>query len=258
MELLLTCRIITIFPELIQAGLRHGILRQAQERGKLRAEPLDLRDFAQGKHRQVDDYPYGGGPGMALKPEPVMKAVEHAKRAAGGETRVLFMTPQGAPLTQNDCERLSMRRHLIILCGRYKGVDERARACVVDEEISVGDYVLSGGELPALTLLDAVARLLPGAIGDAQSAMEDSFASGLLEGRCYTRPAEWNGLRVPDILLSGDPVKIAEWRRRDSLRRTMKRRPDLLKQAELTEQDKAHLKHLQTSEGDDHESHQTC
>ena len=128
----------------------------------------------------------------------------------------------------------------------------------MDEEISVGDYVLSGGELPALTLLDAAARLLPGAIGDAQSAMDDSFSSGLLEGRGYTRPAEWNGLRVPDALLSGDPIKAAEWRRRDSLRRTMRRRPELLQQAELTEQDEAYLKQLQTSEGDDHESHQTC
>lgn len=182
---------------------------------------------------------------MILKPEPLFRAVETLKKTAEYPTRVILMTPQGIPLKQNLCERLSLERHLILLCGRYKGVDERVVEALVDEEISIGDYVLSGGELPALVLLEAIVRLLPGVLGDAESALRDSFSEGLLDAPHYTRPAEWKGRRVPEVLLSGDPKKIETWQRREALRRTWLRRPDLLKQSPLSDEDLEYIEQLE-------------
>jgi tRNA (guanine37-N1)-methyltransferase len=235
---------VTIFPELVAAVSEWGILRRAQESGHLALRPVNLRDFACDRHRTVDDYPYGGGSGMLLKPEPLFRAVEALKNAAEQPVRVILLTPQGVPLTQNTCERLSLERHLILLCGRYKGVDERVVDALVDEEVSVGDYVLSGGELPALVLLDGLVRLLPGVLSDADSALRDSFTDGLLDAPRYTRPAEWQGRRVPDVLLSGDPKKIDAWQRREALRRTWERRPDLLQSATLSDDDLRFLDQL--------------
>lgn len=242
---LLTCDVVTIFPELVTSVGGWGVLRRAQESGRLALRAVNLRDFALDRHRTVDDYPYGGGSGMVLKPEPLFRAVETLKSAAAHPPRVILMTPQGVPLRQNICERLSLERHLILLCGRYKGVDERVVEALVDEEISMGDYVLSGGELPALALLEAVTRLLPGVLGDADSALQDSFSDGLLDAPHYTRPAEWQGRRVPEVLLSGDPKTIKAWKRREALRRTWLRRPDLLKEATLSDEDLEYLEQLE-------------
>ena len=245
---LLTCDVVTIFPELVASVGEWGILRRAQESGHLRLRPVNLRDFAFDRHRTVDDYPYGGSSGMLLKPEPLFRAVESLKNAAEHPVRVILLTPQGVPLTQNVCERLSLEPHLVLLCGRYKGVDERIVDAYVDEEISVGDYVLSGGELPALVLLEALVRLLPGALSDADSALRDSFTDGLLDAPHYTRPAEWEGRRVPDVLLSGDPKKIDVWQRREALRRTWERRPELLQSAPLSDDDLDFLNQLRNGE----------
>jgi len=240
--------VVTIFPELVAAVAGWGILRRAQESGHLLLRPVNLRDFASDRHRTVDDYPYGGGSGMVLKPEPLGRAIESLKKATEHPVRVLLMTPQGVPLTQNMCERLSLERHLIVLCGRYKGIDERVVEAYVDEEISIGDYVLSGGELPALVLLEGIVRLIPGVLHDADSALRDSFTDGLLDAPQYTRPAEWEGRRVPEVLLSGDPKKIERWQRREALRRTWERRPDLLQTATLGDDDLEYLEQLRHSQ----------
>ncbi len=193
---------------------------------------VDLHDYAADRHRTVDDYPYGGGGGMVLKPEPVFSAIDRLKEKAaakgGAIEEVIYMTPDGEPLTQDTANELSLRNHIVILAGHYKGVDERVREQLVTREVSIGDYVLSGGELPALVLIEALVRLIPGALGDAASALSDSFQDGLLGAPTYTRPAEFRGLRVPDVLLSGDHEKIAEWREKTRVERTTKRRPDLL------------------------------
>jgi tRNA (guanine37-N1)-methyltransferase len=217
--------VVTLFPELFPGVLGASMLRVARERGAVDIRVVDLRDYTEGRHRVADDYPFGGGGGMVLKPEPLFQAVEALRTP---ESHVVLLCPQGRTFRQADAARLARRPHLILLCGHYEGVDERVRARVVDEELSIGDFVLTGGELPALAILDAVVRLLPGVLGDPTGAARESFAEGRLDYPQYTRPAEFRGLRVPEVLLSGDHGRIAQWRRREALRRTVARRPDLL------------------------------
>ena len=229
--------ILTLFPELFASPFAASILGKAQERDLLTVDAHNLRDWAQGKHRVTDDTPYGGGDGMVLKPDPIARAL-HSLREQAPTSRVLLMTPQGRPFSQRDAERLSCEPGLIILCGRYEGVDERVRS-LVDEELSIGDFVLTGGEPAAMVVVDAVARLIPGVLGSSGSAASDSFSDGLLEYPQYTRPADFEGQLVPDVLLSGHHAAIDVWRRHEQLRRTLKRRPDLLDSAILSDDDRS-------------------
>lgn len=219
--------IVTIFPEMCVAPLSGSILGKARERGLFRLEIHDLRQWSADKHRRVDDTPFGGGQGMVMKCEPFFAAVEALR---GPDTRVVLMTPQGRRLDQRIVESYATQSHLLILCGHYEGVDHRVIEALVDDEISLGDYILTNGAIAATVFTDAVVRLLPGVLGNELSAAEESFSAstGLLEAPCYTRPAEFRGMTVPEVLLSGHHAKIAEWRRAESLRRTAKNRPDLL------------------------------
>jgi tRNA (guanine37-N1)-methyltransferase len=239
--------IVTIFPAMVEMGVAAGVVGRAIERGVLRVRIRDLRDFTTDRHRVVDDVPYGGGPGMVLKPEPLLRAVDVIKGESAGRPTVVLTSPQGTRLTQSVVERLSRVEHLVLLCGRYEGVDERVRT-QVDEEISVGDYVLSGGELAALVVVDAVSRLVPGVVGDEQSIADDSFSRGLLDFPHYTRPAgvpvEGGELRVPDVLLSGHHGEIRRWRKRQALARTLARRPELLETAVLDDEEQDMLREL--------------
>jgi tRNA (guanine37-N1)-methyltransferase len=225
--------IVTIFPEMIDAGLASGVVGRARQNGLLDVAVHNLRDFTQDRHRVVDDVAFGGGPGMVLKPEPMFVALDAIVERRGTPDAVLLMSPAGRTLTQAEVRRLAGLDHLVLLCGRYEGIDERVCRHVATEEISIGDYVLSGGELPALVVVDAVSRLVPGVVGDDQSVAADSFTRGLLDYPHYTRPAEYRGHRVPDVLLSGHHGEIRRWRRLEALRRTYERRPDLLETAEL-------------------------
>ena len=217
--------VVSLFPQMVQSVLEHGILKRAIKNGILSVHLHQLREFAADQHRTVDDYPYGGGAGMILKPEPIFKAVESLRPKV--DSRIIFFTPQGQRLDQRLVEILSLEKHLILICGRYKGIDERVRFKLVTDEISVGDYVLSGGEIAAQILIDTIGRVLPSAIGDYQSAQDDSFSQDLLDHPHYTRPAEFRGMRVPEILLSGHHQRIQQWRYQKSLDRTNQRRPDL-------------------------------
>ncbi|MDE0300208.1 MAG: tRNA (guanosine(37)-N1)-methyltransferase TrmD [Candidatus Poribacteria bacterium] len=227
--------VIALFPEIIIPALQVSILKRAQEAGHLTINVHNLRDFATGRHQSVDDYPYGGGAGMILKPEPLFAAVRAL--SPGPDARVIFLTPQGKPCTQRIAEALSLESHIILICGRYKGIDERVRQKLVTDEISIGDYVLSGGEIPALVLIDTIGRVLPGVLGDYESAQDDSFSQHLLDHPHYTRPADFEGMKVPEVLLTGHHEKISRWKYEESLRRTGTRRPDLLENIELTEED---------------------
>ena len=220
--------IITLFPNMFRGPFEESILRRAQERKLVTLRLHDLRSFAVDRHQQVDDYPYGGGAGMVLKPEPIARAIQSITAGKQIPARVMFLTPQGERLTQQRVNALSLEPHLILLCGRYKGIDERVRQRYITDEISIGDYVLSGGELPAMVLVDALVRLLPGALGDAESALDDSFQNGLLDCPWYTRPAEFEGMQTPEILSSGHHERIRQWRWEEALKRTRARRPDLL------------------------------
>ena len=219
--------VLTLFPRIFEGPLEESILKRAQQKGLVGVRVHNLRDFTHDKHRVVDDKPYGGGPGMLMKPEPIFEAVEKFRRP---ESRVVLMTPQGAALTQGRAQEFSRAAHLIIICGHYEGVDERARAALVTDEVSIGDYVLTNGALAAAVFVDAVVRLVPGVLGDETSAGDDSFAGGLLEGPQYTRPPEFRGLTVPEVLLSGNHAAIAQWRAEWARQRTKERRPDLLKE----------------------------
>lgn len=223
--------IVTLFPGMFSGPLEESILAKARAKGLVEIRVVNLRDYAPGRHRVTDDYPFGGGGGMIMKPEPLFACVE-ALRGPG--SRVILLDPQGRRFTQTLAQRLAKESHLILICGRYEGVDERVRTHLVDEEISIGDYVLTGGELPALVVADAVIRLLPGVLGDESAPDHDSFSGGLLEHPQYTRPEEFQGWRVPDVLLSGDHQRIARWRRLMTLWRTFERRPDLLETADLS------------------------
>ena len=220
--------IVTALPKLVEAPLRHSILRRAQEANVVALQVHDLRDFATDKHRQIDDRPFGGGAGMVLKPEPLFRAVEAIEKTEGAADEVIYLTPDGDRLDQSMANRLSMQGHLILIAGHYKGIDQRVRDVLVTRELSIGDVVLSGGELPALVLVDAVVRLVPGALGDSSSALTDSFQDGLLGAPVYTRPAEFRERKVPEVLRSGDHQRIAQWRDEKRLEKTRERRPDLL------------------------------
>jgi tRNA (guanine37-N1)-methyltransferase len=217
--------VITLFPRMLEGPLDESILKRAQEKGLVSITVHQLRDYAEGKHRVTDDRPFGGGPGMVMKPEPIVAAVENLKTP---EAHVILMTPQGKQLNQEVLRKLSSHKHLIIVCGHYEGVDDRARELVVNEEISIGDYVLTNGALPAMVLIDGISRLLPGVLGHEESANDESFSQGLLEYPQYTRPAEFRGLKVPDILVSGNHQEIENWRREMSKKKTKEQRPDLL------------------------------
>jgi tRNA (guanine37-N1)-methyltransferase len=244
--------ILTLFPEMFPCYLDASILNRAQEAGLLSLHLHDIRDHATDKHRVTDEPPYGGGGGMILKPGPIFRAVEALREetpdAAAQELPVVLLTPQGRLLTQHVVQELAQQPRLVLLCGRYEGVDERVREHLVTDEISIGDYVLTGGELAAMVVVDAVARLIPGVLGAEDAAEEDSHATGLLEGPHYTRPATFRGWDVPDVLRSGHAANIAQWRREQALRRTWQRRPELLLAAPLSEEEKRFLATLAEEE----------
>ncbi|WP_217557588.1 tRNA (guanosine(37)-N1)-methyltransferase TrmD [Paenibacillus sp. GbtcB18] len=253
--------VLTLFPAMFEGVFTSSILGKAREKGIVNLSTVNFRDFAGNKHNTVDDYPYGGGGGMVLKPDPIFAAVESLLDvtssgpetagepvSTGAKPRVILMCPQGETFTQRKAEELSREEHLIFICGHYEGYDERIREHLVTDELSIGDYVLTGGELPAMVVIDSVVRLLPGVLGNEQSAVTDSFSTGLLEYPHYTRPVEFRGWTVPDVLISGHHANITEWRRLQSLYRTFKRRPELLENAELTDKEKRWLREKMAEE----------
>lgn len=232
--------VFTLFPEVFQPYLQTSILQRAQQRGLIEVHLHNIRDYATDKHHITDDEPYGGGGGMVMKPEPIFAAVESVLGSPPA-CPVILLTPQGRTFNYQIAREYANLPALALICGRYEGIDERVRDHLVTDELSIGDYVLSGGELPALVVLDAISRFLPGVLGDPEGAIDDSYASGLLEYPHYTRPAEFRGWKVPDVLLSGDHARIARWRREQALLRTWQRRPDLLERATLSKEDLAYL-----------------
>lgn len=241
--------VLTTFPEMIEAAAGESIIGRARDKGLVQIAAVNLRGFAEDRHKTTDDSPYGGGPGMLMKVEPVCKAIEALKAQRPAEQpRVLLMTPQGRRFDQRMAEELAQENWLIAICGHYEGVDERIRERLATDEVSIGDYVLTGGELPALVVVDAVVRLLPGVLGDETSPASESFSGGLLECPQYTRPAEFRGWTVPEVLLSGNHAEIEKWRRRAALERTLVRRPDLLEDADLTEEDITFLNRLKEAD----------
>jgi tRNA (guanine37-N1)-methyltransferase len=239
--------ILTIFPRIFESPLGESLLKKGIEKGILEIRVTDLRDFAPGKHRVTDDYPYGGGAGMVMKPEPIIRAVENIK-AKHPAAQSILLTPQGERFHQGLAKTLSEHHHWILICGRYEGLDERVRLAAVDREISIGDFILNGGEIPALVLIEALSRYLPGFLGSEQSVEDDSFSSGLLEYPQYTRPPVFEGMAVPEVLLSGNHAQIEKWRREESLKRTLARRPDLLSKATLSEKDSDFLAQLKNND----------
>ena len=235
--------ILTLFPTMFEGPLTESILKRAQEKGLLDIRFHDIRDYTTDRHRTVDDTPYGGGGGMVMMAEPLVQAVEDV-RGPDDQTPVILLTPQGRVFTQRVAQELAAHPRLILVCGRYEGIDERIRQSVITDEISIGDYVLTGGELPAMVIIDTVARLIPGVLGARWAAEEDSHAMGLLEYPHYTRPPEFREMTVPDVLLSGDHEAVEAWRRREAIRRTWQRRPDLLLTADLSEDESWFLAEL--------------
>ncbi|MFC7372149.1 tRNA (guanosine(37)-N1)-methyltransferase TrmD [Fictibacillus iocasae] len=235
--------ILSLFPEMFSGVLHSSILKKAQEKGAVSFTVTDFRDYADNKHRKVDDYPYGGGAGMVLAPQPIFDAAAAAaaKSTSLKKPRIVLMCPQGERFSQRKAEELAKEDHLIIICGHYEGYDERIRQHLVTDEISIGDYVLTGGELGAMVIVDAVTRLIPDVLGNEESHQQDSFSTGMLEHPHYTRPAEFRGLKVPEVLQSGNHAMIDEWRRKESLKRTFERRPELLEHIELSDKEKAWL-----------------
>ncbi len=241
--------ILTLLPQACAAYLKASILGRAQKAGLIEVRLTDVRDFATDRHRTVDDYPYGGGDGMVMKVEPIVAALESLPGRP--RPRIIMLSPQGTPFTQDLARELAGLERLVLICGRYEGVDERVRQLAVDQEISLGDFVLSGGELPALAVVDAVSRLIPGVLGGSGSAEADSFSDGLLEHPHYTRPPEFRGLKVPEVLTSGNHAAIARWRRKESLRRTLQRRPELLASAPLEPPDQELLAEIKREQEQD-------
>ena len=236
-------QVFTLFPEVFEPYLQASIIQRARQRGLIEVSVHNIRDWTTDKHHVCDDMPYGGGGGMVMKPEPIFTAVESVL-GAPPSCPLILMTPQGRTFTQKVAEELAQHEQIALLSGRYEGIDERVREHLVSDEISIGDYVLSGGELPSLVIIDAVARLLPGVLGDPDGPWDDSHASGLLEYPHYTRPPEFRGWRVPDILLSGNHAAIERWRREQALQRTLERRPDILEKADLSDKDRKFMKKL--------------
>jgi len=242
---MLDISVITIFPEIFQAYLGESIIGKALERGLFTLDIQNLRDHTTDKHRTVDDTPFGGGPGMVMKPEPLAAAVNEVL-SDGKPARVIMVSPQGRVFDQAMAGELAGEaKNLVFLCGRYEGIDERVRQALVDDEISIGDYVLTGGELPALVIIDAAVRLIPGVVGDEQSLADESFSWGILDYPHYTRPPEWRGMQVPEVLVSGHHAKVRRWRRKEALKRTLQQRPDLLEKAELSDEDRKLIKEIQ-------------
>ena len=245
----MNCEILTLFPDLISAYLGESIVGRAGSKGLLSTRVVDIRDYGIGRHRVTDDSPYGGGAGMVMKPEPIFEAMDEL--SADGRTRLVIMPcPQGKPFDQRRAEELAAeKRVLTFICGRYEGIDERVRRSLVDEEISLGDYILTGGELAALAIIDAAVRLVPGVLGDERSSEVDSFSWGLLDYPHYTRPPVYRGHGVPDILLSGNHGEVERYRRKEALRLTLLRRPDLLKKSELSDLDREDIEDIKKEEG---------
>ena len=242
--------ILTLFPGMFEGPFAESIIKRAVEKGLIEIALHNIRDFALDRHRTADDYPYGGGAGMVMKVEPVAACIERVlcDRPAA---RIILTTPQGRPFSQAVAEELAREKELLIICGRYEGVDERVRELFVDDEISLGDFILTGGEIAAMVLVDSVCRLIPGVLGSDESATGDSFSDGLLEYPQYTRPAEFRGCSVPDVLLSGNHREIEWWRRREALKRTLLKRPDLLAAARLSENDRKYLQELEQAAGNE-------
>lgn len=236
--------ILSIFPEMFESFFGCSLLKKARDKGLIRIETHNIRDWATDRHRMTDDYPYGGGAGMVMKVEPIARALE-AIGAVSGECARVLMSPQGETFSQTVAWELARSGRVVLICGHYEGVDERVRENLADRELSIGDYILTGGEAAAMVIVDAVARLIPGVLGNDESARHESFAEGLLESPQYTRPEEFRGWKVPEVLLSGHHREIEAWRRREALTRTLRRRPDLLARASLTEQDRKILEELE-------------
>lgn len=236
--------VLTLFPEMFEGVFGHSILKKAAENEAVTYNVVNFREYADNKHKTVDDYPYGGGAGMVLKPQPIFDAVEDLRSKSGASPRVILLCPQGERYTQKKAEELAEADHLIFVGGHYEGYDERIREHVVTDEISIGDFVLTGGELGAMVVIDSVVRLLPGVLGNQESHMKDSFSTGFLEHPHYTRPADFRGIKVPDVLMSGNHRLVEEWRAKESLRRTYLRRPDLLEDAELTSEQQKWLNEI--------------
>ena len=240
--------VLTLFPDMIRAGLDEGIIGRAIEDGIFRLNTVNIRDFSAEKHHKVDDYPYGGGAGMLMQAQPVYDAYRSVADSLPRKPRCIHMTPQGKVFTQQDARELALEKELIFLCGRYEGIDERVIEEIVTDEYSIGDYVLTGGELPAMVMIDAISRMIPGVLHNEESAEDDSFGDGLLEFPQYTRPEVWLDRKVPPILLSGDHAKVDAWRREQSLQRTAKRRPDLLKDARISPKERAYIENYRANE----------
>lgn len=231
--------ILTLFPEMVMQGLSASIIRKAAERGIVAIEAVNIRDYTKDKHMKVDDYPYGGGAGMVMQAQPIYDAYQAVKQKIGHTPRTIYLTPQGPVFHQKMAKEMSKEEELVFLCGHYEGVDERVLDEIVTDYVSIGDYVLTGGELPAMVMVDAISRMVPGVLTNEESGETESFEGGLLEYPQYSRPREWMGKEVPEVLMSGDHLKIQEWRREQSILRTKKYRPDLLKTADLTIKEKA-------------------
>jgi tRNA (guanine37-N1)-methyltransferase len=246
--------VLTIFPRMIEAGTSEGIVARAVAKGLATISISDLREFTKDRHRSVDDAPFGGGPGMVMKAEPFFDAVEALPKGVGGSRACVLLSPRGEVFTQRTAERYALTDHLILLCGRYEGVDERVAQDLATEEVSLGDFVLTGGEAAALAVIEATVRLLPGALGDCESAAADSFSGGVLDHAHFTRPAVFRGQGVPEALLSGDHERIRLFRRKEALRTTLRRRPGLFESARLTREDRALLREIELEEDETHEA----
>ncbi|RYL95476.1 tRNA (guanosine(37)-N1)-methyltransferase TrmD [Sporolactobacillus sp. THM7-4] len=245
--------ILTLFPEMFTGVLKESILGKAQEKEAVSFHITDFRHYSENKHHKVDDYPFGGGAGMVLMPQPLFDAIDAVRGESTAQPRIILTSPQGKPFRQKDAEDLSREQQLIFICGHYEGFDERIPEHLVTDEYSIGDFVMTGGEIAAMAMIDSVVRLLPNVLGNDTSAVTDSFSDGLLEHPHYTRPAEFRGMRVPDVLISGNHEKIAEWRHKESLRRTFVRRPDLLADRKLSEIEKKWLREFEQSEKQERE-----
>lgn len=242
--------ILTLFPEMFSGVFETSILNRAKNQRAFTYDLINFRDFSENKHQKVDDYPYGGGAGMILTPQPIFDAVQHTKDRRDTNPRIILLCPQGERYTQAKAEQLAIEEHLVLICGHYEGYDERIRQHLVTDEISLGDFVLTGGEIAAMAVVDSVVRLLPNVLGNEQSADHDSYSTGLLEHPHYTRPANYKGLKVPSVLLEGHHAKIEAWRMKESLRRTIERRPDLLREVHLTEEQREIVEQLKKEMSD--------